>query len=111
MRKQSSTVSTFIKLYLLLSIYSVRNILRSDEYQVLRYNQLNLNKLNITHAMNVNFPAEAPSQEIKLNITHAMNVNFPAVAPSQEIKSTFFIDFLKIKSEAEFLSLKTFFQR
>ena len=88
MRKQSSTVSTFIKLYLLLSIY---NILRSDEYQVLRYIQLNLNKLNITHAM---------------------NVNFTAVAPSQEIKATFFIDSLKIKSEAEFLlSLKTFFQR
>ena len=91
MRKQSSTISTFIKLYLLLSIYSVRNILRSDEYQVLRYIQLNLNKLNITHAM---------------------NVNFTAVAPSQEIKGTFFIDSLKIKSEAELLlSLKTFFQR
>ena len=81
MRKQSSTVSTFIKLYLLLSICSVRNILRSDEYQVLRYIQLNLNILNITHAMNVNFTAVAPSQEIKLNITHAMNVNFTAVAP------------------------------
>ena len=36
-------------------IYSVRYILRSGEHEVLRYIQLNLNKLNITHVMYVSF--------------------------------------------------------
>ena len=40
---------------LLLSYYSVRYILRSVEHELLRYIQLHLNKLNITHVMYVSF--------------------------------------------------------
>ena len=36
-------------------MYSVRYILRSCEHEVLRYIQLNLNKLNITQVLYVSF--------------------------------------------------------
>ena len=36
-------------------IYSVRYILRSVEHEVLRYIQIKLNKLNITHVMLLKF--------------------------------------------------------
>ena len=63
-------------------------ILRSGEHEVLRYNQLNLNKLNIIHVIKVVLQWH-----------------------EQEIKRTVFIDSLKIKSEDEFLiSSETFFQ-
>ena len=62
-------------------------ILRFAEREVLRYIQLNLNKLNITHVTNV------------------------SKFYNREIKCTFFIGSLKIKGEAELLiSLGTFFQ-
>ena len=67
----------------------VRYILRSVKHEVRRYIQLNLIKLNITHVVHVSF-----RQWYK-----------------QEIKGTFFIDSLKIESEAEFLiSSGTFYQ-
>ena len=40
-------------------IYSVRYLLRSGEHEVLRYIQLNLNKLNITHVMYGSFTTVA----------------------------------------------------
>ena len=53
MRKKSNIVSTLIV------IYSVRYILRSVKHEVLRYVQLNLNKLNTTHVMYVSFTTVA----------------------------------------------------
>ena len=62
-------------------MHSVRFILRFVEDEILRYIQLNLNKLNITHVMYVSFTT----------VVRTGN------------QSDFFIDSLKIKSEAEFL--------
>ena len=53
MRKKSNIISTLIV------IYSVRYILRSVKHEVLRYVQLNLNKLNTTHVMYVSFTTVA----------------------------------------------------
>ena len=70
-------------------IYSARYIPRSVEHEVLRYIQLNLNKLNTSHVMHVNFTIVAQTGN----------------------QRDFFSDSLKIKIEPEFLiSSGIFFQ-
>ena len=46
-----------------------------------------------------------------LNITHAMYVSFTKQSHEQESEENFFIDSLKIKSEAEFLILREHFSK
>ena len=46
-----------------LLLYSARYILRSGEQEILRYIQLNLKKLNITHVMYVGFATVAQKED------------------------------------------------
>ena len=62
MRKKPNIISTLIV------VYSVRCILRSVKHEVLRYVQLNLNKLNATHVMYVSFTTVAGTEPLLLII-------------------------------------------